>query len=65
MELVLLAVSGMIMAQYERDMPSLPQIAANMFYMQQYLGYEHISPIFSTLCYEVQFYVVFVLRWCC
>jgi hypothetical protein len=61
LELVLLAVSGMIMAQYERELPSLPQIAANMFYVQEFLGYEHISPVFWTLCYEVQFYVVFVL----
>jgi peptidoglycan/LPS O-acetylase OafA/YrhL len=61
LELVLLALSGLVMAQYERELPSLPQIAANMFYLQQYLGYEHISPVFWTLCYEVQFYVVFVL----
>jgi peptidoglycan/LPS O-acetylase OafA/YrhL len=61
LELVLLAVSGMLMAQYSRDLPSLPQIVANMFYLQQYLGYDHIVPVFWTLCYEVQFYLVYVL----
>jgi peptidoglycan/LPS O-acetylase OafA/YrhL len=61
LELILLAVSGMLMAQYSRELPSLPQIVTNMFYLQQYLGYDHIVPVFWTLCYEVQFYLVYVL----
>ena len=60
MEIVLLGVSGMVMAQYARDLPSIPQILANAFYLQAYLGYDHILPVFWTLCYEVQFYLVFV-----
>jgi len=61
LEVTLLALSGWVMAEYERELPTLPQILANMFYLQQYLGYEHISPVFWTLCYEIQFYLVFVL----
>ncbi len=61
LEITLLWVTGLIMVEYLRELPSIPQILANGFYLQQYLGYEHILPVFWTLCYEVQFYLVFVL----
>ena len=61
LELVLLWLSGQLMAQYARELPSLGTIAANAFYLQNFLGYPHILPIFWTLCYEVQFYLVLVL----
>jgi len=61
LELLLLWVSGMVMVQYMRDLPPLAQILSNAIYMQEFLGYEHILPVFWTLCYEVQFYLVFVL----
>lgn len=61
LEILLLWLSGMVMVQYTRDLPSAPQILSNAFYLQQYLGYDHILPVFWTLCYEVQFYLVFVL----
>jgi peptidoglycan/LPS O-acetylase OafA/YrhL len=35
------------------------QIAAHLFYAQDLLGFPSISPIFWTLCLEIQFYVVF------
>jgi peptidoglycan/LPS O-acetylase OafA/YrhL len=40
--------------------PSLAQIAAHLAYAQELLGYGQISPIFWTLCYEFQFYLVLV-----
>ncbi len=61
LEVALLWVSGYLMAQYSRDLPSLGQIVANGFYLQTFLGYPHILPVFWTLCYEVQFYLVLVL----
>lgn len=61
LELVLLAISGLVMAQYARDLPSTGEIVANAMYLQVFLGYEHILPVFWTLCYEVQFYLAFVL----
>jgi len=38
---------------------SLAQIAAHIGYLQNILGFDNINPVFWTLCYEVQFYVVF------
>ena len=35
-------------------------ILAHFVYMQNFLGYGNINDVFWTLCYEVQFYVVFV-----
>lgn len=60
-ELLLLWVSGKLMAQYMRDLPPLPNILSHAVYLQEFLGYQHILPVFWTLCYEVQFYLVFVL----
>lgn len=60
LEVLLLWLSGLVAAQFVRDLPSIPQILANAFYLQQFLGYQHIVPVFWTLCYEVQFYLVFV-----
>jgi peptidoglycan/LPS O-acetylase OafA/YrhL len=59
-EIFLLWLSGKVMAQYMRELPSLDQILANAFYVQVFLGFDHILPIFWTLCYEVQFYIAFV-----
>jgi len=40
---------------------SLTQIGAHLIYMQEILGYPHINSVFWTLCFEVQFYLGFVL----
>jgi Predicted acyltransferases len=40
---------------------SVGQLVAHIFYLQEILGYEHINPVFWTLCYEIQFYAVFAL----
>lgn len=60
LEILLLWLTGQIMAQYLRELPSIPQILANAFYLQVWLDYDHILPPFWTLCYEVQFYLVLV-----
>ncbi len=36
------------------------QIVAHLLYLQDAFGYSQISPVFWTLCLEIQFYVVFV-----
>ncbi|WP_404480112.1 acyltransferase family protein [Novosphingobium sp. BL-52-GroH] len=38
-----------------------PQLAAHLFYAQNLLGFENVNIVFWTLCYEVQFYIFFVL----
>jgi peptidoglycan/LPS O-acetylase OafA/YrhL len=38
---------------------SAPQILAHIFYLQDILGFSSINGVFWTLCYEVQFYLVF------
>src|SRR5262245_16921516 len=38
-----------------------PQVAAHLFYLQGILGYEPLSPIYWTLCYEIQFYLTLVV----
>lgn len=60
-ELGLLWVSGKVMVEYMRDLPPLAGILSHAVYLQEFLGYQHILPVFWTLCYEVQFYLVFVL----
>lgn len=60
-EIVLLWLSGRVMVEYTRDLPPLGQVLSHAVYLQEFLGYEHILPVFWTLCYEVQFYLVFVL----
>ena len=40
--------------------PSVPQVLAHMVYLQDILGYPHLVYSFWTLCYEFQFYLLFV-----
>lgn len=40
---------------------STGQLIAHLFYGQEILGYLHLNPVFWTLCYEVQFYIVLAL----
>ena len=41
-----------------------PQIVAHLAYLHDILGYKNINSVFWTLCYEVQFYIVFALMLC-
>jgi peptidoglycan/LPS O-acetylase OafA/YrhL len=40
---------------------TLDQAAVHLLYLQEILGYLHINPVFWTLCYEIQFYIVLAL----
>ena len=40
------------------------QIAAHFFYLQELIGYNQISIVFWTLCFEFQFYLVYSLLLC-
>ena len=60
-ELALLWIGGKVMVDYMHDLPPLADILSHAVYLQEFLGYQHILPVFWTLCYEVQFYLVFVL----
>jgi peptidoglycan/LPS O-acetylase OafA/YrhL len=42
-------------------LPTLAQVLANAFYLQEFLGYKNVSPVFWTLCYEIQFYLALVI----
>ena len=59
-EICLLWLSGQVMSAYERPLPTPAQTVANMFYVQGFTGHAHILDVFWSLCYEVQFYLVFV-----
>jgi peptidoglycan/LPS O-acetylase OafA/YrhL len=37
------------------------QTIAHMFYLQELLGYKHINTVFWTLCFEVQFYLSYIV----
>ena len=43
------------------ETPSLGQVVAHLFYLQNVLGYDNISVGFWTLCIEVQFYILFAV----
>jgi peptidoglycan/LPS O-acetylase OafA/YrhL len=40
---------------------SAPQVVSHFFYLQDLLGYRALSPVFWTLCLEIQFYLAFVV----
>lgn len=40
---------------------SVEQVAVHLVYLQEILGYQHINPVFWTLSYEIQFYIVLAL----
>lgn len=42
-------------------LPSVGQLVAHLFYLQNILGYENLSVGFWTLCIEIQFYMLFVI----
>jgi peptidoglycan/LPS O-acetylase OafA/YrhL len=40
---------------------SLGQVVAHIFYLQDILGYRNIDSVFWTLCFEIQFYLVYAI----
>lgn len=59
-EIVLIRISLMLFPHLGTPLPSWSQIAANVTYTQHFLGIGDIVPVFWSLTYEVQFYVVLV-----
>jgi peptidoglycan/LPS O-acetylase OafA/YrhL len=59
-EIVLIRVSLMLFPHLGTPLPDWSQIAANVTYTQHFLGIGDIVPVFWSLTYEVQFYVVLV-----
>ena len=60
LEIVLIAVSVRL-GLSDSTMPGVAQILSHFVYLQEILGYGNIIPLFWTLCYEVQFYLFFIL----
>lgn len=61
LELLLLAATLRIATELPVVWPSGAQLVAHLFYAQELLGYGSVVAIFWTLCYEIQFYVFYVL----
>ena len=59
-EVSLIYISLYFFPDLGTELPNLKKLAAHLVYLQQLLGLGHLLPIFWTLCYEVQFYLVLV-----
>ncbi|MBI1425230.1 MAG: acyltransferase family protein [Gammaproteobacteria bacterium] len=59
-ELILIRISLYFYPDLNTHIPGIKQIAAHFLYLQDLLGLGNILPVFWTLCYEVQFYLIFV-----
>lgn len=60
LELVLIAVSVRLFPSLRTPFPSVGMILAHLIYAQDILRYGHILSIFWTLCFEIQFYLMFI-----
>jgi peptidoglycan/LPS O-acetylase OafA/YrhL len=54
------SILAIILVAAQAELPSVPSLLAHMFYLQDLLRFEPISPIYWTLCLEIQLYLVFV-----
>lgn len=61
LEVLLVTLTIRLFPSLGTELPTLKQVIAHLFYAQNILGYGDIVTIFWTLCYEVQFYLFFVL----
>lgn len=61
LEVGLLALTLRMVPSFDAALPSRDQIATHFLYLQNLTGRGDILPVFWTLCYEVQFYVFFML----
>ena len=59
-EIVLIKVSLVLFPDLATKVPGWTQIVANVTYTQRFLGIPDIVPVFWSLTYEVQFYIVLV-----
>lgn len=60
LELLLIRVTLMLFPLTGAELPSWGAVLANMTYSQRFLGLPDVSPVFWSLTYEVQFYIVLV-----
>jgi peptidoglycan/LPS O-acetylase OafA/YrhL len=60
-ELLLVKIALRFYPDLGTPMPSLGQVLANVTYLQELIGSRDIVPVFWSLTYEVQFYLVTVL----
>ncbi|MDH5611273.1 MAG: acyltransferase [Gammaproteobacteria bacterium] len=60
LEIGLIYLSQYFYPNLGAKLPDTKQLVAHLFYLQELLGLGHLIPIFWTLCYEVQFYLVLV-----
>lgn len=60
LELSLIKLGLILFPALGTSFPDVGQIISHIFYMQDILDYGNIVDIFWTLCYGIQFYIVFV-----
>jgi peptidoglycan/LPS O-acetylase OafA/YrhL len=60
LECLLLFISVKLFPSLVRPLPSVAQALSHLIYAQAILGYEDIVPVFWTLCYEIQFYLLLI-----
>jgi len=64
LSICLAIIVNVIMAfihKYPISIPTPSAVVAHIFYMQEILNYPEISPVYWTLTYEIQFYIVISL----
>ena len=55
------AVKTQLRADAAGPVATVPQVLAHMFYLQDFLGYRAINTVYWTLCFEIQFYLLFCI----
>jgi len=60
LELIAIKLGLMLFPALDTPFPSVESILAHFVYAQELLGFSSMNAVFWTLCYEVQFYIVFV-----
>jgi peptidoglycan/LPS O-acetylase OafA/YrhL len=55
------AVSNVLFVDRVLPLPTPSSVVTHLFYLQALTGHDHILGVFWTLCYEVQFYLLYVV----
>jgi peptidoglycan/LPS O-acetylase OafA/YrhL len=55
------ATKAVIEHQTDTPIATLPQLFAHLFYLQDILGYRAFNAVYWTLCFEIQFYLLFCI----
>jgi peptidoglycan/LPS O-acetylase OafA/YrhL len=59
--IVVFAVKRELVPNAQIPTITISSLAAHLFYLQEFLGFREINPVFWTLTYEVQFYLAFCI----